>query len=162
MIRTLHPDDLDLVRDLRRALHDHHAALPPVPGYRVREFAVAWEGWHAGARRVLTEGRGVVFVHDDGGAPDGMAYLYELDPADLVRPIVEPTGPHIELSTLVGAAHARGRGIGSALQGAGEEWARERGAVALHIRVRASNTDATRLYERRGAHPAFGSLVQPL
>ena len=42
------------------------------------------------------------------------------------------------------------------------ERARERGAVALQIRVRASNLDALRLYERRGAGRGFDTLVQAI
>ena len=164
MIRTLAPADLDLVRDLREALHVHHAGLPAVPGYQVRAFEPAWQQWRAGAAAVLADGRGVVFVHtaDGAPAPDGLAYLYVLDPASLVRPFVEPTGTHVELSTLVVADAARGHGIGGALADAGQVWAHQRGAVALHIRVRASNVDARRLYVRRGATPAFEDLVQPL
>lgn len=164
MIRTLGPAELDLARDLREALHDHHAALPLLPGYRLRRFDDAWAQWRDDAARVLADDRGVLFVHSpaDDPTPDGLAYLYVLDPAAVTRPIVEPTGPHVELSTLVVADHARGRGIGAELADAGNAWARERGAVALHIRVRASNVDARRLYLRRGALPAFEGLVQPL
>ena len=166
MIRTLEPTELELARDLREALHRHHAALPLLPGYRLRSFDDAWAEWRDEVAQVLTDDRGVVFAHspddDDAAPPDGLAYLHLLDHAALVRPIVEPTGPHAELSTLVVADHARGGGIGAALADVGNAWARERGAVALHIRVRASNVDARRLYVRRGAVPAFEGLVQPL
>lgn len=164
MIRTLGPDDLDLARDLRRALHDHHATLPDVPRYRQRPFRQAWTEWRAEVAQVLAADQGVVFVHvrDALPEPDGLVYLHLLDHASLVRPMVEPTGPHVELSTLVVAAAARSGGVGSALADAGQAWARERGAVALQIRVRASNVDALRLYERRGASRGFDTLVQPL
>ena len=134
------------------------------PGYRLRPFERAWQEWRENVIDLLAVERAVVFVHrsDGTGAPDGMAYLHELDPASLVRPILEPTGPHVELSTLVVADTARGGGIGGALADAGDAWARGRGAVALHVRVRASNVDARRLYLRRGAEPAFDGLVQPL
>ena len=164
MIRPLGVDDLDLAHDLRRALHDHHAGLPDVPGYRQRPFEQAWAEWRAGVAAVLAADRGAVFVHvaDDSSPPDGLVYLHVLESASLVRPMVEPTGPHVELSTLVVAESARGTGVGSALSDAGNAWARERGAVALQIRVRASNVDALRLYERRGAVRGFDTLVQPL
>lgn len=164
VIRQLAAADLEVVRDLRRELHVHHAALPLLPGYRVRPFAASWEQWRDGVAAMLEQGRGVVLVHSTEATtpPDGLAYLYVIDPATLVRPIVEPTGPHVELATLVVADTARGAGIGGALADVGEAWAREQGAVALHVAVRASNVDARRLYLRRGALPAFDSLVQPL
>lgn len=164
MIGTLTADDLEVVKDLRRDLHAHHATLPTPPGYRVRPFEPAWAAWCEGVAEALRARHGVVFVHrtEDQQVPDGMAYLHLLDPAALTRPILEPTGPHAELSTLVVADTARGGGIGGALADAGEAWARGHGAVALHVAVRASNVDARRLYLRRGAEPTFDGLVQPL
>ena len=164
MIHELAPDDLDRAYALRKALHDHHATLPDVPGYRVRPFEQAWAQWRAGVGAVVRDGHGVVFVHvpADTEEPDGLVYLHDLDPASLVRPMVEPTGPHVELSTLVVAESARNSGVGGRLSDRGAQWARERGAVALQIRVRASNVDALRLYARRGASRGFDTLVQAL
>lgn len=91
-----------------------------------------------------------------------MAYVRMLDPATVGRPFLVATGPHAELATLVVAESARSTGVGGRLADAANVWARERGAVAIHIGVRATNVDARRLYVRRGAVPVFETLVEPL
>ena len=45
---------------------------------------------------------------------------------------------------------ARGRGFGTALMTAAENWAVERGARLVVLDTSARNTDAVRLYERLG------------
>lgn len=164
MIRALDATELDTVRDLREALHVHHDALPTPPGFRARPFEESWSAWRDAVGDAVAEGTGTVLVHTPpvGGVPDGMAYLRMLPPDRTGRPFLAPTGPHAELATLVVSAASRGEGVGSALTDACTVWAREHGAVAMHIGVRSTNLDARRLYLRRGAEAVFETLVQPL
>ena len=57
---------------------------------------------------------------------------------------------------------ARGRGIGTALMRAAEDWAREQGLEVLELDVAEPNADARRLYERLGYVPIAASLARRL
>jgi GNAT superfamily N-acetyltransferase len=67
------------------------------------------------------------------------------------------------------APDARGRGVGSALLGAAERWARERGARVLKVETQNTNAPACRFYARhgfdlrvvnRGAYPTLPDEIQ--
>ncbi|WP_238007947.1 GNAT family N-acetyltransferase [Dactylosporangium sp. AC04546] len=56
----------------------------------------------------------------------------------------------------------RGRGVGRALIGAVEEWARERGLDRVYWHTRADNVTARQLYDQVAEHRGFISYVIPL
>ena len=56
----------------------------------------------------------------------------------------------------------RGRGIGTALMAAAEEWARDRGLDVLELDVATPNEGGRRLYERLGYIRVAESMVKPL
>jgi ribosomal-protein-alanine N-acetyltransferase len=56
----------------------------------------------------------------------------------------------VEIEQFAVAPEARRRGLGSALLAHLLDWARERGAAACHLEVRAANRAARRLYARFG------------
>jgi GNAT superfamily N-acetyltransferase len=58
--------------------------------------------------------------------------------------------PHGHLGMIAVTAAAEGRGAGSALMRAAEEWARGRGYTRLTLNVFAGNHRARTVYERRG------------
>ncbi len=55
-----------------------------------------------------------------------------------------------------------GRGIGSALIAAAEEWARERGLGMLVLNVMNGNLRARHLYERSGFAVEYSMMAKPL
>ena len=63
---------------------------------------------------------------------------------------VKVGGDQADVMTIGVRAHARGRGIGSALLDALLEWSREAGAREVFLDVRPSNKGAIGLYESRG------------
>ncbi|SHG56166.1 Acetyltransferase (GNAT) family protein [Jatrophihabitans endophyticus] len=164
VIVALAAERVDEVHALRVELHRHHAAITTPPGWVPRDEEDAWRSWRARAAPLLHEGVAALFVHRASAAaePDGMALVTMLPAAELARPVLGATGEHAELLTLVVRARARSAGIGAALYEAAAGWARDRGAVVMHVDTRAGNVDGLRFYERQGARPAFTQLMQPL
>jgi GNAT superfamily N-acetyltransferase len=70
--------------------------------------------------------------------------------------------PHGHVSDLVVAAGAEGRGAGSALMAAAEDWSRARGHRLLTLNVFDENRRARRLYERLGYGPDTIRMVKVL
>ena len=69
---------------------------------------------------------------------------------------------HGHLSDLVVTAAAEGRGVGSALLRAVEDWSRARGHRVLTLNVFPENRRALALYERRGYRPDTMKLLKEL
>lgn len=90
--------------------------------------------------------RGHVFVAEECGEVVGAVVHY---PVGATGRTVGGEG-EAELSRLVVAAHARGRGVGSALVELCGERAAEEGGRAIALWSRPWQTDAHRLYERHG------------
>lgn len=70
--------------------------------------------------------------------------------------------PHAHLSVLAVDKPAEGRGVGSALLSACEEWARARGSDRLTLSALVTNARARGLYERRGFGGEYIRYVLPL
>ena len=69
---------------------------------------------------------------------------------------------HAHVGILAVSEHAEGRGVGSALLAAAEDWARGRGARKLTLNVFEGNRRARALYERRGFLPESLRYVRRL
>ena len=106
--------------------------------------------------------------HRPGGKPDEEATLVaELDGQVVgvtnLR-VVYPGEAHLpirygEIAELAVAAHARRRGVGSALVAAAEAWARERGCAYTVLDYNARNVDAGRFYRDRLGYRPAGEIV---
>jgi ribosomal protein S18 acetylase RimI-like enzyme len=70
--------------------------------------------------------------------------------------------PHGHVSDLVVAAGAEGRGAGSALMAAAEDWSRARGYRLLTLNVFDDNRRARSLYDRLGYRPDTMRMVKVL
>ena len=70
--------------------------------------------------------------------------------------------PHGHVSDLVVAGGAEGRGVGSALLAAAEDWSRARGHRLLTLNVFDENHRARRLYDRVGYRPDTLRMVKVL
>jgi len=98
------------------------------------------EGGEPACHVVIAEGR--------DGALLGFALV-------TLRPEVLSGEPSAHLETLVVAAGAEGRGVGSALLDAADELARDEGARTITLHVFDANARARRLYERKGYAPEW-------
>jgi GNAT superfamily N-acetyltransferase len=96
-----------------------------------------------------------LFVAELEGKPAGCAYLVTLIDYFNER-------PHAHLSVLAVDKPAEGKGVGSALLGACEQWARDRGSDRLTLSALVTNARARGLYERRGYSGEYIRYVLPL
>ena len=101
-------------------------------------------GGQIASRMTALHARGgtAIFVAESDGAVVGWVAVRE----DLVL----ESGAFAEIAGLVVAETQRGRGIGEALVGAAEAWARERGHGRMRVRSNVVREKAHRFYERLG------------
>jgi ribosomal protein S18 acetylase RimI-like enzyme len=151
---------LDRLRPLWLALHHHHQA---VGGERLGPYVDDDASWTA--RRAL---------YVDFLADGGFALLAERDDALVgyamvaIKTSVETelddtwvSGDRVaEIETLVVLPEARGDGVGTALLDAVDAELAERGIDDVLIAAFVTNTDAIRLYERRGFRPASLYMIR--
>lgn len=124
IIRAAEPRDVEAI-----------AALAGELGYPTTSDAMA--------RRLAALGeRDAVLVADDGGACVGWIHISVVES-------LENDG-HAEIRGLVVASTHRGAGIGAALVGAAEEWARRRGLARVRVRSNVIRERTHRFYERLG------------
>lgn len=71
-------------------------------------------------------------------------------------------GARAELVSMYVAPELRGEGVGSRLVGQFTAWARDRGAVRLHVTAYAANDGALRFYRRNGFKPLSTELAADL
>jgi ribosomal protein S18 acetylase RimI-like enzyme len=136
-IRTLHPDDWPIYRDLRlRALADApHAFCSSL----TEESGRTDDVWAArlAAPALGAYQQGWPFAAEVDGAPVGLAW-------------VKMEGGHASVYQVWVAPEARGRGVGAALLDAAISWARARKAAEVRLDVTSGDGAAARLYRRMG------------
>ena len=142
-IRPATPADEPAMIEIQHSSAIHHATIDP-DRWRmqsIEEGARSRRHWH----RLQPRNEGLVAVAD--GNVVGMVELWLKRPRD-------PEGARTaRLKVDLGLAVApgwRGRGVGSALMLAAEEWARAHGAERMVLDLDANNSGAQRLYERLG------------
>ncbi len=154
---TIVPVPEDRFEDLKplwRALYDHQTGLSPHLRDREVPFERAWESRRDLEREWFgAEPQSFVLAAEDGGARYvGYAFV-RIRSGEGFAASWSASRPLAELITLVVAPEARGRGVGSKLLDAVEARLRELGVEDMVIGVVSTNTEAIRLYERRGAVP---------
>ena len=120
----------------------------------------ALEAWFDDAR--LRQGSGEAGSQDEAmliaeldGKAAGCAYLVTLIDYFNER-------PHAHLSVLAVEKWAEGKGVGSALLDACQQWARDRDSHCLTLSALVTNARARALYERRGFGGEYIRYVLPL
>jgi GNAT superfamily N-acetyltransferase len=102
-----------------------------------------------------TQSDGIILVADNDGGVVGYA-------AGTVEEAIDEAIPYFYILDLSVAQTMRGQGIGSALMGAMEAFARGKGYTRLMVGVLASNTRAHQLYQRLGFRDYVVELVKGL
>jgi ribosomal protein S18 acetylase RimI-like enzyme len=157
-------DRLDDLKPLWRVLYDHHSALTPHLREREVPFDRAWETRRNLEREWLQcEPQSFVLAAQNTDGYVGYAFV-RVRSGEGFAASWNASQPLAELVTLVVLPEARGQGAGSALLDAVEAKLGELEIEDMVIAVVTTNTEAVRLYERRGAVPfitQFIHRVQP-
>ena len=152
MIRPATPADRAFVVSLASRLVDGFDA----PSHRTKAELIegdrrALEAWFDSPPK---DDEAMLIAELDG-QPAGCAFLVTLVDYFNER-------PHAHLSVLAVEKSAEGRGVGSALLAACEQWARTRGSDRLTLSALVTNARARALYERRGFAGEYIRYVLPL
>ena len=152
MIRPAVASDRSFVLNLASRLVDGFDA----PRHRTKPELIegdrrALEAWFDNPSK---EGEAMLIAELDG-QPAGVAYLVTLIDYFIER-------PHAHLSVLAVEKQAEGKGVGSALLEACQQWARSRGSDRLTLSALVTNNRARALYERKGFGGEYIRYVLPL
>lgn len=151
---------LDDLQPLWRALYEHHNDVTPHLADRSRPFEVAWRSRRRTEQKWLQEEPdSFVLAAQQAGRTVGYAFVRVRSGAGFAESW-SVSDPLAELATLSVLADCRGRGIGSALMDSVETRLRRMRIADLAIGVIATNAEATRFYQRRGAVPFVTDLIQ--
>ena len=152
MIRPAAPADRAFVLNLAARLVDGFDA----PSHRTKPELIegdrrALEAWFDAPSNPDE----AMLIAEVDGSPAGVAYLVTLVDYFNER-------PHAHLSVLAVEKAAEGRGVGSALLAACQQWARGKGSDRLTLSALVTNARARALYERKGFGGEYIRYVLPL
>lgn len=154
-IRPATPEDEPAMVEIHHASAIHHATIDP-DRWRMQtreEAARSRAMWH----RIQPRSEGLVAEAD--GRVVGMVELWlkrPRDPESAREPRVK-----VDLGLAV-APDWRGKGVGTALMRAAEDWARARGAERMVLDLDVHNAGAQRLYERLGYEVEAIAMDKPI
>ena len=151
---------LDHLRPLWLVLHHHHQAVGgPALGPYVDDEA-SWAARRSLYAGFLARGGFAVLAERDGRLA-GYAMVAVTPVEETLMPDTWRTGDRVaEIETLVVDPAARGVGLGTALLDRVDEELASEGVADVLIGAIVTNTDAIRLYERRGFRPAWLYLLR--
>ena len=140
VIRDMHADESDAVRQITLAAYGEYAAIMPEP---------LWLGYRRQLLATL-ESQGPVerIVAERAGSIAGSVLLFP--PATDAYGAATASGDYPEVRLLAVAPEARGHGIGAALMQECARRARGAGAAALGLHTTDIMRAAVRMYERLG------------
>jgi ribosomal protein S18 acetylase RimI-like enzyme len=147
--RRAHRSDLAAIASLWRDLIESHAALDPVFAPR----ADAPERYEREVARWLDDARCAIWVIERDRAPVGFCAA-RLDRTDSLA----AETCRVEITEIAVAPPARRSGCGRALATVALDWARERGAARVEVRVAAGNAAGQAFWRALG----FGDFVDVL
>jgi ribosomal protein S18 acetylase RimI-like enzyme len=150
---------LDRLRSLWGVLYSHHSALAPQLKDRERTFEESWtERRRIEQHWLRDEPSSFVLAAEADERFIGYAFV-RIRPGGDFSASWKVSDPVAELATLVVQPEHRGDGIGSALIDAVELRLTEIDVPDMAVGVIATNFEAIRLYEKRGAVPFVTELL---
>jgi ribosomal protein S18 acetylase RimI-like enzyme len=150
--------DLPALRPLWLSVHHRHAeSMPELAPYV--DDGQTWAARSALYTELLAKPDTVLLLAEADGALVGYGLAHVLATADTWIADTWRTADRVgEIESLAVLPSHRGRGIGSRLIDALEDELAAFGVTDLILGVLAGNTDAIRLYERRGYRPTWTYL----
>jgi ribosomal protein S18 acetylase RimI-like enzyme len=148
-IEELRPEDVERARELWQALHEYNASLGSsrLEIAPMRSAEEAWKVRGQALRRRLVEAGAFGLLALEGEETVGLAVVRLVD-----SPGTWEIGERIgELTVLVVAPQARGRGVGEALTRECMRRLRESGIELMTVEVLSDNKGAIDFYEHAGA-----------
>ncbi|MDT5017629.1 MAG: hypothetical protein QOD39_3789 [Mycobacterium sp.] len=154
-VRIGSAEDLDLVGPLWVAVHHRHAETMPRLAPYVRDDET-WRIRRELYQELLGKPETLLLLAFAGDAAVGYGLAHVLPVDETWIPDTWATGNHIgEIESLSVLPQYRGSGLGSELLNRLESHLHEIGVNDLILGVLPGNTDAIRLYERRGYQPTW-------
>ena len=154
-VRTGSAADLDLVGPLWVAVHHQHAQSMP----QLAPYVSDDETWRVRRKlyeELLAKPDTLLLLAFDGDAAVGYGLAHVMAVDDSWIPDTWVTGSRIgEIESLSVLPQYRGSGLGSVFIDRLEQHLREVGCQDLILGALPGNTDAIRLYERRGYQPTW-------
>jgi ribosomal protein S18 acetylase RimI-like enzyme len=154
-IRTGSADDLDRLEPLWVAVHHRHSESMPQLAPYVSD-AETWRVRRALYEELLVKPDTLLLLAEDDGAAIGYGLAHIMAVDDTWIPDTWATGSRIgEIESLSVLAQYRGSGLGSEFLGRLEEHLYGHGVEDFILGALPGNTDAIRLYERKGYRPTW-------
>jgi ribosomal protein S18 acetylase RimI-like enzyme len=154
-VRTGSAADLDLVGPLWVAVHHQHAATMPQLAPYVSDDET-WRVWRELYEELLAKTDTLLLLACVGETVVGYGLSHVLPFDETWIPDTWVTGPRIgEIESLSVLPQYRGSGLGSVLLDRLEQHLYATGVKDLILGALPGNTDAIRLYERRGYQPTW-------
>ncbi|HET6733607.1 GNAT family N-acetyltransferase [Mycobacterium sp.] len=154
-LRTGSAEDLDVVEPLWVAVHRRHAETMPELAPYVSDDET-WRIRRELYEEVLAKPDTLLLIALVGDAAVGYGLAHVLPVDETWIPDTWATGSRIgEIESLSVLPQYRGSGLGSELLSRLEEHLTAQGVNDLILGVLAGNSDAIRLYERRGYRPTW-------
>lgn len=151
-------EDIDRVASLWGSMVEYHRGLIN-SDWPMRTADDAWAIRRPQYEKWIGDGNGALLLavsaDEPGAAPDGYA-MVTVQPSSASWELGDLVG---ELESLVVAASARGRGVGSLLIAAARDHLRAMGINYWSVGVVEVNSEATRLYEREGFRPFYRQML---
>ena len=158
-VRPFDPADAEAVAIAIVDSSIHHTALEP-DRYRVLDPARVAAEYRAGRQHPAGQptDEAATFVAELDGRLVGVLDIHVARPAGAHQPRTYGYIPEVAV-----AADARGRGVGTELMTAAEDWARRHGCAFTVLDYNAHNVDAGRFYrDRLGYRPAGQIVIKDL
>lgn len=156
VVRPFEPDrDAEAVADALVDSSRHHASLEP-ERYSVLDADVVADDYRRGRQHPADTppGERATLVAELDGRVAGFVDVRVAHPGGSHRPL-----RYGYVAEVAVAAPARRRGVGAALLGAAEDWARAAGCAYAVLDYNSRNLDAARFYRDRLGYRSAGEIV---
>ncbi|MCL5997546.1 MAG: GNAT family N-acetyltransferase [Chloroflexi bacterium] len=161
MIRTAGSTDLPILRRRYYEFHEFHALGVPDHLHSLGPFETHdWSSFDKAIDDILNNAGAAILLAELEGVPVGFVEVYLKQDDATNSAIVPHRYGHVQ--SLFVIEELRGRGIGRQLMDAAQQWARDRGATAIHLDTWEFDAGPLRFYEKNGYRTLKRTLIKAL